>query len=218
MKHKYLVLDFGNVIVTPTTGDWNITPKFLELVDVDKIGKDKVKEAISHNNHMLAEKLLTLEEELDMFIRFYKGILNEIGITDESIIYDIAYDRTYNNTKYTLCDNVKEELDNLKDKYTLLMLSDNWPCVIPYLKEYDLYDYFEKVYVSSIYGYEKQDKIFFDFLINDYNVKPGEAIFIDDLEKNLDVAKEKGFDVYLMDRLKNNNESKYIVINDLNNI
>ena len=29
MKYKYVVLDLGNVLVTPTTGDWHMTPKLL---------------------------------------------------------------------------------------------------------------------------------------------------------------------------------------------
>ena len=45
MSYKYIILDFGNVIVTPTSGDWFITPKFLELVNINKISNDKLQEA-----------------------------------------------------------------------------------------------------------------------------------------------------------------------------
>ena len=64
------------------------------------------------------------------------------------------------------------------------MLSDNWPCVIPYMKENKIYHYFDKIYVSSIYGVEKKDKVFFDYPLKDFNIKPGEALFIDDNELN----------------------------------
>lgn len=220
MKYKYLILDFGNVLVTPTTGDWHMTPKFLELIDINKLNMDKYNEMFDKYKHLLSEKLLTMEEEYDMFIRFYDGILSNVdypGYTKE-IACEIAYDRTYNNSKYTLCDNVVEELSKLKDKYTLLMLTDNWPCVIPYMKDYNLYDFFDKIYISSVYHELKRDGLFFDHPINDYNIKPGEALFIDDTESLLDVAKEKGLDCILMDRYKNNVNSKYKVINDLNNM
>jgi HAD superfamily hydrolase (TIGR01509 family) len=98
------------------------------------------------------------------------------------------------------------------------MLTDNWPCVIPYLKDNNIYDYFDKVYISSEYGCIKQDKVFFDYLINDYNIKEGEALFIDDAEINLDVAKEKGLDVLCMNRYDNEIESKYKVIHNLLNL
>lgn len=217
MKYKYIILDFGGVLVTPTTGSWDITPKFLELLDIDKINMDKFNDAKSKFNHLLGEKLLTQEEEYDMFLRYYDGILSNIDYPDynKNIAEQIAYDRTYKNSKYSICDNIHNELKKLKEKYTLLMLTDNWPCVVPYMKDYDLYDYFDKIYISSVYGSEKKDKVFFDYLIKDYNIKPGEALFIDDTEINLDVAKEKKLDVLIMDRYNKDIESKYKVIHDL---
>ena len=92
------------------------------------------------------------------------------------------------------------------------------PCVIDYLKEYNLYDFFDNIYISSMYGVEKKDKILFDYPINELNLKQGEALFIDDNESNLDIAKEKNFDVMLMDRENKINDSKYKIINNLNNI
>ena len=32
---KYLVLDFGKVLAYPKTGDWFITPLFLQLIDMN---------------------------------------------------------------------------------------------------------------------------------------------------------------------------------------
>ena len=217
MKYKYLILDFGNVLVTPTTGDWDMTPKFLELLDINKIDQDIYKEARKKYSHILSEHITTLDEEYNMFLRFYDSILTEIKYPkyNKKIAEKIAYDRTYKNDKYQICNNVFDELTILKDKYRLLLLTDNWPCVIPYLKDYNLYDFFEKIYVSSVYGVEKKDKVFFDYPIKDFNIKPNEALFIDDNELNLDIAKEKGFDVLLMDRSKKIDKSKYKIINDL---
>ena len=215
----YIILDFGNVIVTPTTGDWFITPKVLELVDMSKITIDSMKKAGDKYDQLIDEKLLTLEEEFDMFTRFYTGILKDLKYPNyKKIGKEIAKDRTYNNDKYTLCENIHEELRELSSKYKLLMLTDNWPCVIPFLKDNNLYDYFDKIYISSVYGVEKKDKVFFDYPIKDYNIKKGEALFIDDVESNLDIAKEKGLDVMQMDRYKKDIKSKYKVINDLKNI
>ena len=117
--------------------------------------------------------------------------------------------------KYTLYDNIYNELNILKEKYKLILLTDNWPCVIDYLNKYNLYNYFDKIYVSSFYGVEKKDKVFFDYPINELNIIVGEALFIDDNELNLDIAKEKGLDVILMDRENIIKESKYKIINNL---
>ena len=217
MDYKYIILDFGKVIAGPTTGYWDITPKFLELIDINKIDLNKFFEIRKKYGDILSEKVVNLEEEFDMFYRFYKSILDDFDIS-EDISKEIAYDRTYNTDKYSLYDNIYDELDDLKEKYKLLLLTDNWPCAIDYLNKYNLNDYFDKVYISSFYGVEKKDKLFFDYPINEYNIKDGEALFIDDNELNLDIALEKGLDVLLMDRDNTITDSKYKIINDLSEV
>ncbi len=220
MNYKYIVLDFGKVLVSPTTGNWHITPKFLELIDINKVDKEELNELIKKYSYLLSEKLITLEEEYDMFTRFYDGIISNLNIPNYSIelVKQIAYDRTYNHSKYTLYDCIYNELDKLKEKYKLILLTDNWPCVTNYLKDNKLDHYFEKVYISSIYQTLKKDGLFFDYPIKDFNIQKGEALFIDDSEENLDAAINKGFDVKLMDRDNEVNDSKYQIIHDLSNI
>lgn len=220
MNIKYVILDFGKVIAYPTTGNWDMTPKFLELIDIDKLNIKKFKMIRKKHEHILSEKITTLEEENDMFTRFYDNILSECNYPNYSkeLAKQIAYDRTYNFDKYRLYNNIKEELINLKKKYVLILLSDNWPCVIPYMKHYGIYDLFDKIYVSSIYGVEKKDKVFFDYPTQDFNIKNKEAIFVDDNESLLDIAKEKGLIVRLMDRENKVLNSKHKIINNLTKI
>ena len=217
MKYKYIILDFGKVITGPLNEMWDFTPKFVELIDTSKIDKSKYRKLRSEIEHILHEKILTLDEEYNRFYKLYEYILSRLDIENYStkMVQEIAYDRTYNNDKYYLFPEVYDELEYLSSKYKLLMLSDNWPCGIEYMKAHNLDKYFDKIYISSVYGYLKRDKVFFDYLINDYNIKPGEALFIDDVESNLDVGKEKGFDCYLMARYKNVKSSKYKIINNL---
>ncbi len=217
MKYKYIILDFGNVLVTPATGDWHITPKFKELIDTDKMDKEAYEKAYKKHCYLLASKLLTQEEEYEMFIKFYDGILSESSYPDYNmnLAKEIAYDFTYNYTKYTLYEDIYKELDILKEKYILIMLTDNWPCVTNYLKHYKLDTYFDKVYISSVYGCKKDEGLLFDYPIKDYNIKKGEALFIDDSERNLYEALKKNLDVLLMDREKEIKKSKYKVINNL---
>ena len=97
---------------------------------------------------------------------------------------------------------MKEELLELSKKYTLILLSDNLPCVIDVMKKYEIYDLFDRLYISSIYGQLKKNENLFNNPINYYGIRPGEALFIDDNEKLLDIAVNKGFEVMLMDREK----------------
>ena len=217
---KYIVLDFGMVLAYPTTGNWHITPNFLELIDINKIDKNDLKKAFENNKHLLYSKIVSLEEEYNMFVNFYKNILSESNYTncDMEIIKKIAYNRTYENDKYKPYKGIKEELLNLSKKYKLLLLSDNWPDAINSLKLYGVYELFSKVYISSIYGQLKKDGDFFDNPINDYNIAKGEAVFVDDSEKLLEIAQNKGFEVRLMDREKKVKNSRFKIINDLKDI
>lgn len=133
-------------------------------------------------------------------LEFYEKVLQECNINDyKNIAKEIAYNFVYEFDKYKLYDDVKKELYNLSKNYKLILLSDNWPSVIEYMKENKIYDYFEKIYVSSIYGQQKKDELFFDNPIKDFNIKQGESIFIDDNERLLEIAQKKGLEVRLMD-------------------
>lgn len=106
----------------------------------------------------------------------------------------------------------------MSKKYKLLLLSDNWPDAIDSLKEYGIYDLFSRVYISSIYGQLKKDGDFFYNPIKDFNIAEGEAIFIDDSEKLLEIAVDKGLKVILMDREGRIEKSKFKIIHNLKNI
>ena len=156
-----------------------------------------------------------------MMMKFYTEVFKklEYDISEEKII-EIVDDFVYNvtDTKYTMYDDVKQELERLSKKYTLLMLSDNWPDAFGYLEKHDIEKYFDKIYISSVYGELKSDKVLFDHPINDYNIKPEEAVFVDDKEPLLDIAVEKGLDVMLMDRGHKVYNSKYKTIHCLGDI
>ena len=219
MNYKYVILDFGKVLAGPTTGEWFIPPKFKELVDMSLIDMEKLNQSFDKHDDIISRKMNTEEEEYHNFYELYSLVLQEVypKYTDD-IAHSIAYNFTYKQDKYTFYDNVKEDLERLSKKYKLLLLTDNWPCIERILKENKLYKYFDKIYISSEYGSIKAEGIFFDYLLNDYNMQKGEALFIDDSIINLDVAVEKGLDVLLMDRDNNNKCNKYKKINDLNNI
>lgn len=216
---KYIILDFGKVLAYPTTGDWFITPLFLKLVDMTQIDREQILKVMNNYNYIISRSASTLEEEYNIFYDFYKNVLNDIKYpVIGDIIHNLAYDITYNDNKYGFYDNIDEELEQLSKKYTLLLLSDNWPCAFHIMKNRGIDKYFKKIYISSVYGVQKKEGVFFNYPINDFNIKEGEAIFIDDNEELLDIAVTKGLEVRLMDRSEENKKSKYIIINNLEQI
>lgn len=214
MKIKYLILDFGKVLAYPVTGDWFIIPSFYKYVNKDKLNEGRLKKSMIEIGDMLGKKLKDEKEEFELFKEFYKKSLINSGYTYEDIsknvdknIDDIsrkcAYDFVYNNDKYRLYDDVVESLERFSKEYTLICLSDNWPSGRRYMKDMLIYDLFDKVYISSDFGYTKYEKIFFNHPINDFKIKKNEAIFVDDSMDLMSIAKEKGLIPYLMDRDNN---------------
>ena len=215
---KYIILDFGKVIAGPTTGDWFITPAFIEKVDMSLIDKDAFQESIKNNSELKDGVIKTLEEEYDAFYELYKLALKDIGYKDYEVSKEIAYNFVYENDKYKFYKNVAKQIRKLKENYKIILLTDNWPCILRILKEKRMIKLFDDIYVSSMYGYQKKDGILFDRVIIDYDIQPDEALFIDDNEDLLNIAFAKGLDVRLMDR---NNEimgSKYKIVHDLDNV
>ena len=220
-SYKYVILDMGNVLVGPPTGEWLITSTFLKFVDKDKVDIEKYRSVKKEIQHIIDRKAETLSEEYDIFIEFYTKLISGMGLDiNEEQIKEIVDDFVFNkhDDKYYLYDDVKEELERLSNKYTLLLLSDNWPCAIDYLKETNIYDYFKKVYISSIYGVRKSDEILFDYPIKEFNIKDGEALFVDDNSDLLDIAEDKNLNVLLMDRYNKVEDSKFSVIHELSEI
>ena len=70
MEYKYLILDFGDVLAYPVTGEWFITNKFMELIDVSKIDKVMFRDAIHKYRRILARRAMTLKEEEKIFYDF----------------------------------------------------------------------------------------------------------------------------------------------------
>ena len=215
MNLKYIIFDFGKVLGYPKSGKWFLTPKFMTILNDSKVDFDKAKEAISKYKYLVKDDLpiKTLEDEYKMFISFYSNILNELRL-DESLAKKIAYDKVYNNSEYLLYDDVKNVLNELNKNYKLIMLTNNFPSIIEYLKHEYIYDLFDKVYVSSICGTSKNEESFFDMVIKDYNIKENDAVFIDDFEDNLEIGIRKKLNVIMLDR-ENKKDSKYKKISNL---
>jgi HAD superfamily hydrolase (TIGR01509 family) len=59
-------------------------------------------------------------------------------------------------------------------------------------ERFDLYKHFDQKFLSYKLGMQKPSKAIFNYTLKKLKVKPGEALFIDDKEANLRVARELG--------------------------
>lgn len=151
-----------------------------------------------------------------MFYNYYKKALEDINYSEisDELLSQMSYSITYDNNRYTFYSDVKKSLEILSRKYSLIILSDNFPSIKRILKDMKIDKYFDTMIISTFYGYRKKDKVLFEILKNTIQYKEGTAIFIDDSEINLDIAKEHKLIPIKMDRNKNSN-SKYLTISNL---
>ena len=94
--------------------------------------------------------------------------------------------------------------------------SDTWPSLERVFINKNLKQYFSTFIMSSVYGFYKAEKTLFKIAIEELNIKPKEAIFVDDSELNLVAAEEFGMIPILIDRYDTQNlNSKYPIIRSL---
>lgn len=220
-KTKFLILDFGLVLGKPKTGNWFITPNFYEIIGKNKIDLKRLNVLFNKYNENISKKIITKEEEYKAFKEFYLNILNELKIVknEEETAEKLAEDFVYNEDKYIMYDDVYEFLEKQSQKYILILLSDNWPCVYAILKNWGIDKFFTKIYISSEYPALKKDGLLFDYAMNEFKIKKDEAIFIDDNPELLEVADKKKLIPVLMDRANLHKDySKYKRIQNLEEI
>lgn len=87
-----------------------------------------------------------------------------------------------------------ELLKNLsKQEYELYSITDNIKEFVEYHRTHsNFFHYFKDIIVSADVGILKPDKRIFQHLLDKHQLIPNECIFIDDIEKNVEGAKEVG--------------------------
>ena len=227
---KAVLFDSGRVLNGPVTGHWFITPNFWEYVDksiFDSVDKSKIVSAFAEaDKYIVAQKLMTTkDEEYQHFIKFYEIFstqLPELKLTADAI-ENIAKDLVFNPKKYAFYNDALEVVPKLKNKYKLAIVSDAWPSLLDVYDENNMTSYFASIVISSFLGTSKPDSKMYNTALQELDIKPEEAIFIDDSLKNCMGAIEVGINTVLLCRNKQAYISEkiksigkgYKVINDL---
>lgn len=88
---------------------------------------------------------------------------------------------------------VVELIHELKTKYKIgLITNAHHEFLKPILTETGLNRIFDSIVISSLVGYTKPDPQIFNHALSELDLKPDEAIFIDDKDRNTTAAKDLG--------------------------
>ena len=217
---KNIIFDIGGVLASPKTGNWLITNNFFNILDENLIDKERLNESLKKYLYLQTQEPKTEEEEHAMFSNYYYKVLEYLKYPNLSkeIVNKIADDCVYNDEKFIFYEDVKPILEELSKSYNLYIISNGWPSSLRVLKNKDIYNYFKKVYISSLYTTSKEENLFDIFLNNQQEVKPEESLYIDDRRHIIDKAKEYNFNLLLMDRNNQYQDYNITIIKNMNDI
>ncbi len=202
---KGIFFDLGWTLIAPRSGDWMLSPfgeKVFQKEKLDALPQDRVKAARKAgmdflDTHHLLE---TVEEEYALFHQYYAMLaeaLPELGVS-AAAVKEVARDHVYNTeNSYAFADAVPT-LEALKGGYKLGVLSDTWPSIIPKLRAYGLYDFFDCFTFSYALGVYKPHPKMYEDALEKMALPPRQTVFVDDFTGNLEGARAAGIQPVLI--------------------
>lgn len=183
MNIKNIIFDFGGVVM-----DWDPRYFFTDYFNDDEKMEYFLKNIVTEEWNGEQDRGRTLAEGTEHQVAKHPEWEKEIR----------AY---YDNWTTMLKSDIPHNVALLKKladtKYTLFGLT-NWSAeTFPYaLENYDFFKIFDgKIVVSGTEKLIKPDPTIWNILLERYQIKAEESIFIDDNAKNIEVAKTLGFKV-----------------------
>ena len=181
MNIKNIIFDFGGVVM-----DWNPRYFFKDHFNDDEKMEHFLKNIATDEWNAEQDRGRTLAEGTEIQVAKHPEWEKEIR----------AY---YDNWTMMLKSNIPQNVEVLRklehSKYNLFGLT-NWSAeTFPYaLENYDFFKIFEgKIVVSGTEKLIKPDPTIWEVLLERYQIKAEESVFIDDNAKNIEVAKSLGF-------------------------
>lgn len=181
MNIKNIIFDFGGVVM-----DWDPRYFFKDHFNDDEKMEHFLKNIATDEWNAEQDRGRTLAEGTEIQVAKHPEWEKEIR----------AY---YDNWTTMLKSDIPHNVEVLRklehSKYELFGLT-NWSAeTFPYaLENYDFFKIFEgKIVVSGTEKLIKPDPTIWEVLLNRYQIKAEESVFIDDNAKNIEVAKSLGF-------------------------
>ncbi|SNV35386.1 (S)-2-haloacid dehalogenase 4A [Chryseobacterium taklimakanense] len=181
MAIKNIIFDFGGVLM-----DWNPRYFFKDYFNDDEKMEFFLKNVAVDDWNAEQDRGRTLKEGTEILIEKYPDWEKEVRA---------YYDNWTTMLRSDIPKNV-EVLRKLADTDYELFGLTNWSHeTFPYaLANYDFFELFKgKIVVSGEEKLIKPDPKIWELLLDRYNIKAEESVFIDDNAKNIEAAKTLGF-------------------------
>ena len=151
--------------------------------------------------------LISVEEEIEFWHRYYSCLLREEGITEKvSQKVEILFDHVWMQER-VLFPEVIYVLETLKKEGLKLgVISDTSPSLSLTLESLGIAKYFDCFICSDLAGAMKPDPKIYQTALDALQVSAEESIYVDDYDIEADGAREMGFTAFHIDRVDSNQE------------
>ncbi len=222
-----ILFDAGHTLFKPKSGNWILPTRYAELLGEEMLritqqqpelferGIQRGWQYLSDNHYVRTEA-----EEYEQFRVFYSMLYADCGcqVPDQSHIDVLAREIVYDRDRFIWFDDVAPMMERLKTRYTLGIVSDTWPSLEPTFIAQNMRDYFSTFVMSAVHGVTKAQPAIFEIALNELNIEPKQALFIDDLEPNLIVAADTGLKPIRIDRYGTSEPSRFPIITSLEDL
>jgi FMN phosphatase YigB (HAD superfamily) len=194
---KFIYFDIGGVLLLDFSGNnkWYEMKRDLGFTD----------ENIPFFDQLWAEHTarVNLDYDIDNFSKVLSDKANVNIPKDYSMLQDFI-----NRFKKNLL--LEKIVSSLKSEYNLGLLTNMYPRMLKILNEHSLIPQFKwnAVIDSSVIGYQKPDAQIYEVAEEMTGVNSKDILFIDNMEENLVVPKERGWKTFLYDPTNPNDSAK----------
>jgi 2-haloacid dehalogenase len=178
-----IVFDFGNVLV-----DWDPRYLYRKLFDGDEAAVERFLEEVD---------FVTWNQQLDAGRTFAEGVAalceRHPGYCELIRAYDERWEESIGGPIWPTVQLLRKLMEN---GYALYGLS-NWSVEKFALvrARYPFFDWFDEILLSGEVGLAKPDERIFHLLLERVGKPAADCLFIDDSARNVEVARELGFEV-----------------------
>lgn len=194
-----IVFDIGNVIL-----EWNPQRLVGSVFSCKTQSKEAIENIIDHEDWQMLDKgTLGLEEAISRANERCNIGINKIR-------------KLFEETPKSLIP-IQETIDvimELSEKgYSLYVLSNMHKHTFEYLLvAYDIWRHFSGIVISSHIKSIKPEPEIFEYLIDAYNLIPGNTVFLDDMKNNIEAAKKFGLNTIHVGNASQSKEELYQMI------
>ena len=184
-NEKLIIFDWGGVIESHNEKEYCCSKAALEFLK--KLNIDLPNEILLEKYYECCFKCHTINNKQEAFNIFKESFDLECDINE----FIKNYQETLSNIYYY--QEVVALAHSLKSKYKIGILSNLNVFDKTRIDAQVNLNKFDYVWLSFELGYEKANIKIYDIVEKDINIKPNNIIFIDDIEKNLEIPKAKGW-------------------------